>query len=55
MTEFYQTALMSRTFSQPGQMRHYLESGPVDGPLMIFLHDWPSLGLMWRAHLDAFA
>ena len=33
----------------------YLETGPADGPLMIFLHGWPELGLVWRAQLDHFA
>jgi pimeloyl-ACP methyl ester carboxylesterase len=33
----------------------YLEAGPRDGPLMIFLHGWPQIGLMWRAQLEAFA
>jgi len=34
---------------------HYWESGPSKGPLMIFLHGWPGIGLMWRAQMDAFA
>lgn len=37
------------------QQTHYLECGPADGPLMIFLHGWPSIGLMWRAQMEAFA
>src|SRR5690242_10612195 len=32
----------------------YLETGPADGPLMIFLHGWPELGLVWRAQLEHF-
>ena len=47
--------LVSRTFSTPRQMTHYNECGPADGPLMIFLHGWPELNLMWRAQMDAFA
>ncbi len=41
-----------------GTARHttaYAEAGPTDGKLMIFLHGWPGLGLMWRAQMDAFA
>jgi pimeloyl-ACP methyl ester carboxylesterase len=34
---------------------HYWESGPSTGPLMIFLHGWPGIGLMWRAQMEAFA
>jgi pimeloyl-ACP methyl ester carboxylesterase len=33
----------------------YLEEGPVDGPLMIFVHGWPELGLVWRAQVAHFA
>ena len=47
--------LTSRTFSTRRQTTHYLECGPVDGPLMIFLHGWPELSLTWRAQMDAFA
>lgn len=47
--------LVSRTFITARQSTHYLESGPANGPLMIFLHGWPSISLMWRAQMDAFA
>ncbi len=47
--------LASRTFRSPRHTTHYLESGPADGPLMIFLHGWPSIGLIWHAQMDAFA
>ncbi|GJG86776.1 epoxide hydrolase [Gemmatimonadetes bacterium T265] len=49
------STLVSRTFSTPRHTTHYLESGPADGPLMIFLHGWPELSLVWRAQMDAFA
>ena len=49
------STLVSRTFSMPRHTTHYLESGPADGPLMIFLHGWPELSLIWRAQLEAFA
>lgn len=32
----------------------YLESGPVDGPIMIFVHGWPSLALLFRKQLPVF-
>ena len=48
-------ALASRAFSTPRHTTHYLESGPADGPLMMFLHGWPELSLIWRAQVDAFA
>ncbi len=33
----------------------WIEAGPADGPLMIFLHGWPELGIVWRAQLEHFA
>jgi pimeloyl-ACP methyl ester carboxylesterase len=47
--------LVSRTLGTSRQTTHYYECGPVEGPLMIFLHGWPTIGLMWRAQMDAFA
>lgn len=47
--------VVSRTFGTGRQTTHYIECGPADGPLMIFLHGWPGIGLMWRAQMDAFA
>jgi pimeloyl-ACP methyl ester carboxylesterase len=44
-----------RTFSSPRHTTRYWEAGPVGGPLMIFLHGWPEIGLMWRAQVEAFA
>ena len=31
----------------------YLAAGPEDGPLVIFVHGWPELGLSWRHQLPA--
>ena len=45
----------SRTFATTRHTTHYLEKGPANGPLMIFLHGWPELSLIWRAQIDAFA
>jgi alpha/beta hydrolase fold len=47
--------LNQRTFSSPHQTTHYIECGPANGPLMIFRHGWPSISLIWRAQMDAFA
>ena len=33
----------------------WLEAGPSDGPLLIFVHGWPELGLVWRAQMEHFA
>lgn len=47
--------LVSRTLSTARHKTHYLECGPTKGPLMIFLHGFPSIGLIWRAQMEAFA
>lgn len=47
--------LDSHTFRTPRHTTRYLESGPEDGPLMMFVHGFPSIGLIWRRHLEALA
>ena len=47
--------LSFRTFYSARHTTRYLEAGPIDGPLMIFLHGWPEIGLMWRTQIEAFA
>lgn len=46
---------LSKTFRTARHTTHYLELGPADGPLMMFLHGWPEVGLIWRAQMTAFA
>jgi pimeloyl-ACP methyl ester carboxylesterase len=48
-------ALTARTCSSARHTTRYWEAGPVDGPLMMFLHGWPQIGLVWRAQVEAFA
>jgi len=55
MTDPLEPTLVSRTFSTVRQATRYIEYGSADGPLMIFLHGWPSISLMWRTQMDAFA
>jgi pimeloyl-ACP methyl ester carboxylesterase len=47
--------LVSHCFRSPRHTTHYWEAGPADSPLIIFLHGWPQIGLMWRAQIEAFA
>jgi pimeloyl-ACP methyl ester carboxylesterase len=47
--------LIARTFRSPRHTTRYWEAGPADGRLMIFLHGWPQIGLMWRAQMAAYA
>lgn len=50
-----QGALSAQTFSSRRHTTRYWESGPPDGPLIIFVHGWPQIGLMWRAQIRSFA
>jgi len=47
--------LEAHAFKSPRHTTHYWEAGSVDGPLMMFIHGWPEIGLMWRAQMEAFA
>jgi len=47
--------LTIRRFESPRHTTQFWEAGPRGGPLMIFLHGWPQIGLMWRHQLEAFA
>ena len=47
--------LTDTTFSSRRHTTHYWQAGPADGPLLIFLHGWPEIGLVWRAQMEAFA
>ncbi|KAJ6144522.1 Alpha/Beta hydrolase protein [Penicillium chermesinum] len=38
-----------------GKKIHYLAAGPVNGPLVLFIHGWPATAITWRHQLDAFA
>jgi len=40
-----------RTIRTGSHTVHYLEAGPADGPLVIFVHGWPELSLSWRHQL----
>jgi pimeloyl-ACP methyl ester carboxylesterase len=48
-------SLTAHSFRSPRHTTRYWESGPVDGPLMIFLHGWPEIALIWRSQVEAFA
>jgi pimeloyl-ACP methyl ester carboxylesterase len=37
------------------QVITWLEAGPPDGSLMLFIHGWPEIGLLWRRQLEHFA
>lgn len=34
---------------------HYLAAGPINGPLVIFIHGWPGTAITWKSQIDAFA
>ena len=43
--------LTDATFRSARHATHYWETGPADGPLMVFLHGWPEIALVWRAQV----
>ncbi|MDP6374398.1 MAG: alpha/beta hydrolase [Pseudomonadales bacterium] len=42
------------SFTSGAHTTAYLAAGPENGPLIIFVHGWPELGLSWRHQLAAF-
>lgn len=49
------SGLRSGTVESARHRTTYLEAGAGDGPLMIFVHGWPAISLIWRHQLDHFA
>ena len=47
--------MITRIITSPRHATHYWETGPDGGPLMIFVHGWPEIGLVWRAQMEAVA
>jgi pimeloyl-ACP methyl ester carboxylesterase len=39
----------------PRHTTAWIEAGPAGGPLMIFVHGWPELGIIWEHQLRHFA
>jgi soluble epoxide hydrolase / lipid-phosphate phosphatase len=39
----------------PAHATSYLEDGPDDGPLLVFVHGWPGLASTWHCQLQHFA
>jgi len=55
MTDTTDTIFAAHHIETARHRTAWIEAGPTDGPLMIFLHGWPELGIIWRAQLDHFA
>jgi pimeloyl-ACP methyl ester carboxylesterase len=49
------TAVRDKVLETARHTTFYLDAGPEDGPLMIFVHGWPELSLSWRHQLPCFA
>ncbi|HEY0803687.1 MAG TPA: alpha/beta hydrolase [Pseudonocardiaceae bacterium] len=50
------SAPVSRNATQgPAGRMSYLAAGPVDGPLLVFVHGWPAIAETWRPQLETFA
>jgi pimeloyl-ACP methyl ester carboxylesterase len=45
----------SGVWDTPRHRTAWIEAGPTEGPLMIFVHGWPELGISWEHQLRHFA
>ncbi|KAK5223356.1 hypothetical protein LTR47_010203 [Exophiala xenobiotica] len=55
MTKISRHDFTHDTIRSPFKTISYLEAGPSDGPLMIFVHGWPAVAATWRAQITTFA
>ncbi|WP_189338529.1 alpha/beta fold hydrolase [Sphingobium sp. SCG-1] len=44
-----------KTFETARHRTAYLEAGPADGPLMIFVHGWPEAPFVWIRQIEYFS
>jgi pimeloyl-ACP methyl ester carboxylesterase len=49
------TAIREKTIQTQRHSTYFLEAGPEDGPLIIFVHGWPERSWSWRHQLPFFA
>src|SRR5262245_5404485 len=45
------TQVTEHTVRSDSHTTFYLAAGPLDGPLIIFVHGWPELAISWRHQL----
>lgn len=48
-------SLVHHVNRSPRHETAWIECGPADGPLMIFVHGWPELGILWRRQMQYFS
>lgn len=48
-------SLARKSFTADSHTTSYVEAGPPGGPLLIFVHGWPALGVTWRHQMAHFA
>lgn len=49
------TEIFEHTLKTDRHTTGYLAAGPIDGPLMFFIHGWPELSISWRHQIPVFA
>ena len=49
------SAIIGYSFETARHRTTWIEAGPEQGPLIVFLHGWPELGLIWRRQIEHFA
>jgi pimeloyl-ACP methyl ester carboxylesterase len=48
-------AMLERVVRTDRHRTFFLDAGPTDGPLVVFVHGWPELSASWRHQLPCFA
>ncbi|OAP54371.1 hypothetical protein AYL99_11472 [Fonsecaea erecta] len=49
------TGISRHEFSKHDRTLSYLDAGPQNGPLLVFVHGWPAIAETWRPQLSSFA
>lgn len=55
MTDKVNTTSHEVVYAGGDKKIHYLAAGPINGPLILFIHGWPGTAITWKLQLKAFA
>jgi len=50
-----QLLITEHTYRSARHTTGYLQAGPDDGPVIVFVHGWPELSISWRHQIPVFA
>ncbi|KIX95444.1 uncharacterized protein Z520_08961 [Fonsecaea multimorphosa CBS 102226] len=49
------TEISRHEFTKHDKTTSYLDAGPQDGPLLVFIHGWPAIAEIWKPQLRSFS